>query len=97
MTYAAIAALVLLGAVAVFLLASWRRSEKALFAERVRADTYRRSLASTASIATGARNVRCPTCLANWSSVLANCEAGLVGGDSARAMTEGTAPGAPRT
>jgi hypothetical protein len=96
MSFAVILALAVLGAIALFCGASWRRAEEARRDERLRTETYRRSLESVASIATGARNVRCPTCLANWSSVLAHCESGLVGGDASGAGSAGRDGGGGR-
>ena len=82
MSHLEIAALVVTLLTAAGWRASSQRASRAIRVERERSAVYRRSLAAVTAVTTGARNARCPTCLANWSAVHAQCESGLVEGDA---------------
>jgi hypothetical protein len=69
----------------VLLVGAWafyRHWTHVLDIERRRSAGYRDALAQAASLAASAKNVRCPTCIANWTSIQTLCDLALVSGDS---------------
>jgi ABC-type nickel/cobalt efflux system permease component RcnA len=62
--------------------AFWRHWTHVVQTERRRSTGYRDGLVQAATLAASAKNVRCPTCLANWTSIQTLCDLALVSADA---------------
>jgi ABC-type nickel/cobalt efflux system permease component RcnA len=60
----------------------WRHWTDVVSVERRRSEGYRHGLQQAATLSASAKNVRCPTCLTNWTSIQTLCDLALVSGDS---------------
>lgn len=89
MALTALVALALLG-----WFVSWRDNTTRLRAERCRSERFRDALVEGSRLAVLAKDVQCPTCLANWASMRDVCDIGIVAGDAAgmRKKIHGTNP-----
>ena len=61
---------------------SSRNNSKCLAVERRRTARFREALVEGSRLAQLAKDVRCPTCQANWASMQDVCDIGIVAGDA---------------